>query len=77
MGIGGVISGREILAKNVKKYRLLAKMSQTVLANHCDIELSQISRIELCKISTSIDTIFLIANALRINAAQLLEEDKL
>lgn len=76
MNKDGDISGREILARNVKKYRKLAKMSQTVLANHCEIELSQISRIELLKINTTVETIFLIAKALGIKPSQLLEQDK-
>ncbi|RAJ19248.1 helix-turn-helix domain-containing protein [Pedobacter cryoconitis] len=65
---------KTILAKNVKYYRKKAKLSQTALANICEIELSQISRIELAKVNATLETIFIIANGLKVLPSQLLED---
>ncbi len=47
-------------------------MSQQVLANLCDLELSQINRIELGKINTSISHLILIAEVLNVTPVDLL-----
>ncbi len=48
-------------------------MSQETLALESGLEYSQINRIELGKINTSISHLFIIANALQIHPAELLE----
>ena len=51
------------------------KISQSQLAFECDIELSQIARIENGKINTSIKMVFRIAEALDIKPHQLFDFD--
>ncbi|TSJ36566.1 helix-turn-helix transcriptional regulator [Mucilaginibacter corticis] len=63
----------ELLAMNVRKYRTKANISQTVLADLIGVSYSQIARIELGEINTSVSMIYLIAIALEIEPAQLLE----
>ena len=64
----------ELLGDNVRKYRTKANISQTVLADIVGVTYSQIARIELGEINTSVSMIYLIAKALEINPSQLLEE---
>ena len=64
----------ELLATNVRKHRIKANMSQTTLANLVGVTYSQIARIELAEINTSVSMIYLIAKALEIKPSQLLEE---
>jgi len=63
----------ELLADNVRKYRIKANMSQTVLADIVGVTYSQIARIELAEINTSVSMIYLIAKALEIAPGKLLE----
>ncbi|MDN5289643.1 MAG: helix-turn-helix transcriptional regulator [Mucilaginibacter sp.] len=63
----------EILAKNVRKYRVKTNISQTTLAELVGVTYSQIARIELAEINTSVSMIYLIAMALEIEPGQLLE----
>jgi transcriptional regulator with XRE-family HTH domain len=58
------------------KLRLLRKkkgLTMTELANLCDIEYRQVSDIELGKISTSLSTIFLLAEVLEISPKELFD----
>jgi len=64
----------ELLAKNVRKYRLKSGISQTTLAQLIGVTFSQIARIELAEINTSVSMVYLIAKALDIKPSQLLEE---
>jgi transcriptional regulator with XRE-family HTH domain len=64
----------ELLANNVRKHRIKADISQTTLANLVGVTYSQIARIELAEINTSVSMIYLIAKALEIKPSQLLEE---
>ena len=63
-------NSEKIFIKNfgekLKKLRLEKKLSQEMLANDADIPINQIGRIERAEISTSLSTIFKIANALEI-----------
>ena len=52
--------------KNLRKIRLSKKVSMQTLAYTINVEYSQISRIELRKICTSISTIYEIAEALEV-----------
>jgi transcriptional regulator with XRE-family HTH domain len=56
----------------VRAVRLSKKMSQEDLAYECGLEYSQINRIELGKINTSISHLFLIAKALKITPQELI-----
>ena len=62
-----------VLAKNVKRFRVLSNLTQEELANMADIEYSQISRIERGVINTSVSVIFAIAKALQVKPSDLLE----
>ncbi len=57
--------------ENLKKIRQAKQISQEELAYRCDIELSQIGRIERGVINTSISNVFLIAEALGIEPKEL------
>jgi len=59
--------------KNLKKVRQAKQISQEELAYRCDIELSQIGRIERGVINTSISNVFLIAEALNIEPKVLFD----
>jgi transcriptional regulator with XRE-family HTH domain len=63
----------ELLAVNVRKYRNEAKISQTLLAELVGVKYSQIARIELAEINTSVSMIYLIAEALNIEPYLLLK----
>ena len=52
--------------KNLRKIRLSKKVSMQTLVYTINVEYSQISRIELGKICTSISTIYEIAEALEV-----------
>jgi transcriptional regulator with XRE-family HTH domain len=52
--------------KNLRKIRLSKKVSMQTLAYTINVEYSQISRIELGKINTSISTVYEIAEALDV-----------
>lgn len=52
--------------KNLRKIRLSKKVSMQTLAYTINVEYSQISRIELGKINTSISTVYDIAEALDV-----------
>ena len=59
------------LGKRIRELRLQNGLSQEHLANLCNLELSQINRIELGKINTSVSHLFLIAQTLNIKPADL------
>jgi transcriptional regulator with XRE-family HTH domain len=63
----------ELLATNVRKFRVKANISQTTLANIVGVSYSQIARIELGKINTSVSMIYMIAMALDIEPDLLLK----
>lgn len=52
--------------KQVRKLRKSKKLSMEQLAHLCNIEYSQISRIELGQINTTVNTIKVICDALEI-----------
>tara|TARA_R110002051_G_scaffold309063_3_gene381461 strand:+ start:680 stop:952 length:273 start_codon:yes stop_codon:yes gene_type:complete len=59
--------------KNLKMLRNNAKLSQEDLANDCDISISQIGRIERGEINTTISTLFVLAEALKVEIKELFE----
>lgn len=59
--------------KHLKQLRLSKNMSQIDLAYECNMEISQISRMERGILNTSISNIFVIANALKINHKELFD----
>jgi transcriptional regulator with XRE-family HTH domain len=65
-----------IVGANIRKYRNLQKLSVRDLANRLETDHSQINRIELGKINTSIGMIYAIAEILQIEPFKLFIEDK-
>lgn len=59
----------------IRRLREEAGHSQQDFAYMCEMELSQINRIELGKINTSISVIFKIAEVLKVQPSILLEVD--
>lgn len=59
--------------KNLRKIRLSKNVSMQTLAYTINVEYSQISRIELGKINTSISIVFEIANALEVPLKNLFD----
>ena len=66
----------ELLKKiggRIREYRQLLGLSQTELANLCDVELSTINRIELGKASPNISMLFVIAEQLQVQPEDLIK----
>ena len=59
------------LGQRIRELRIKKGFSQEQLANLCNIELSQLNRIELGKINTSVSHLFLIAQTLNVKPADL------
>ena len=59
--------------EKIRSIRLSKKVSQEDLAYECGLEYSQINRIELGKINTSVSHLFLIAKALKVAPKDLLD----
>jgi transcriptional regulator with XRE-family HTH domain len=66
------MSIRDVLAKNVRKYRQVAGLSQEELAHRAEIDRTYISSIERSVYGATIDVVDRIAKALGIEAADLL-----
>lgn len=65
----------EKFGKRVREIREKAGISQQELANLCDLEYSQINRIELGKINTSISHLFVLAKNLNVSPKTLIDLD--
>jgi transcriptional regulator with XRE-family HTH domain len=61
------------LGEKIRKIRLNKKISQEDLAYSCGLEYSQINRIELGKVNTSISHLFLIAKSLKVDPKELID----
>jgi transcriptional regulator with XRE-family HTH domain len=61
------------IGSRIREVRLKNGISQQELANLCDLELSQINRIELGKINTSVSHLFLIAQHLTVTPEALIK----
>ncbi len=62
----------QALGERIRNERLARGLSQQELANLCNLELSQINRIELGKINTSVSHLFLIAEKLGVPPQELI-----
>lgn len=60
--------------KNVRKYRIMRKLSQEELANRADLHRTQITLIESGKRCPRLDTIYKLATGLSIKPDKLLPE---
>jgi transcriptional regulator with XRE-family HTH domain len=63
-----------ILANNIRKYRKEQNITIEELANRLGVDYSQISRMERGIVNPNISIVFDIAEVLKINASQLLED---
>lgn len=64
----------ELLAGNLKRYRLEQELTQEELANKAGVEFSTISRIERGLLNASISLVFALAKALEIEPTRLLKK---
>lgn len=63
--------------KRVRSLRVSKGLSQEALANLANLEISQVNRIELGKINTSISHAAILANALEVDLYKLFIKDSL
>ena len=63
---------REVFARNLRRYRRAARLSQEELAHRSDIDRTYISSLERSVYAASIDVVDRLATALEIQAADLL-----
>lgn len=64
---------REVLATNLKRFRLAAGLSQEELAHRARLDRTYVSSLERGRYSASIDKIESLSLALNIEAAELLK----
>ncbi|MDD5326934.1 MAG: helix-turn-helix transcriptional regulator [Phycisphaerae bacterium] len=62
--------------KNVRKYRIMRKLSQEELASRAELHRTQITLIESGKRCPRLDTIYKLASALQIKPEKLLPDYK-
>lgn len=60
------------IGENIRKFRMLKQISQEELANICEIDHSQVNRMELGKVNFGISYLFKIAHALEVDPKVLL-----
>ena len=63
---------REVFARNLRRYRRAARLSQEELAHRSDIDRTYISSLERSVYAASIDVVDRLAAALEVQAADLL-----
>ena len=63
---------REVFARNLRRYRRAARLSQEELAHRSDLDRTYISSLERSVYAASIDVVDRLATALEIRAADLL-----
>lgn len=59
--------------KNLQRIRKEAKLTQEDLANDADIPLSQVGRIERGEVNTTISTIYVLSQALKVEPSELFD----
>jgi transcriptional regulator with XRE-family HTH domain len=67
---------REVLARNVRKYRQAAGLSQEELAHRAEIDSTYISSLERCVYAASIDVVDRLARELGVEASDLLQRPR-
>ena len=60
------------VGSKIRQIRLSKNISQEALANECEIDYSQLNRMELGKVNFSISYISKLAEALKVNPRELL-----
>jgi len=67
------MEARDVFAANLRRERLRLKLSQEALGESCDLNMSEISRLERARRDPRLATIVKLAHALGIPPAQLLD----
>jgi transcriptional regulator with XRE-family HTH domain len=67
------MSLREVFARNLRKYRLEAGLSQEALAAEAEIDRTYVSALERSVYSASLDMIEKLAGVMRVEPSRLLE----
>jgi transcriptional regulator with XRE-family HTH domain len=62
----------KLIGVRIREIRTIKKISQETLANSCDIDYSQVNRMELGKVNFGISYLFRIAQALEVDPKDLL-----
>ena len=65
---------RDILARNLRRYRQAVGLSQEELAHRAEIDRTYISSIERCQYAASIDVVERLARELGVTPAALLDD---
>jgi transcriptional regulator with XRE-family HTH domain len=65
---------REVLAKNLKRHRLAAGLSQEELAHRAEIDRTYVSSLERSQYAATVDMIEKLARELEVDAALLLKQ---
>jgi transcriptional regulator with XRE-family HTH domain len=60
------------IGAKIREFRVNKEISQETLANGCDLDYSQVNRMELGKVNFSISNLFRIARALNVDPKELL-----
>jgi transcriptional regulator with XRE-family HTH domain len=60
------------IGAKIREIRIKKNVSQEMLANDCEIDYSQVNRMELGKVNFSISYLYKIAAALEVNPKELL-----
>ncbi|MDQ6761537.1 MAG: helix-turn-helix domain-containing protein [Bacteroidota bacterium] len=62
----------KLVGSRIREFRINKNISQETLANECDIDYSQVNRMELGKVNFSISYLYRIAKALKVNPKDLI-----
>jgi len=68
------MKARQLLAENLKRHRKAAGISQEELAHRACLDRTYISSLERCVYAASVDKLELLAKALNLSPADLLQE---
>jgi transcriptional regulator with XRE-family HTH domain len=71
----GTRSGREILARNLRRLRREKRMSQEALADQAGISQTYLSEVESGKRNVAVDNIEALANAIGVSISALFNEN--
>jgi transcriptional regulator with XRE-family HTH domain len=67
------MNAREMFARNLRAERRRLELSQEALGFRCDLNMSEVSRLERCERDPRLATIVKLARALEIPPAKLLD----
>jgi transcriptional regulator with XRE-family HTH domain len=65
---------KEIIARNIRKYRAGANLSQEKLAEICLLHRTYIGSVERCERNITVNTLCTLANALNVTVIELLTD---